>query len=51
MALESDDVDAIESRKKRFSKRDQTKASVVRRFQHVSEFPSDALGILFGFSM
>ena len=32
MMLESDDIDAIESRNKRFSKRYQIKASVVRRF-------------------
>ena len=34
-------IDTLEASKKRFSKRDQLKAELVRRFQHVAGVPSD----------
>jgi hypothetical protein len=35
-------IDTIEKSKRRFTKRDQIKASMVRRFQHVAGHPSDS---------
>ena len=42
LGSESQPIDSVEESKKRFTKRDQIRANLVRRFQHVAGHPSDA---------